>query len=120
MLQLLFHAIGDYLTQNDWVAVNKVKNTKLGYFACILHSLLYSLPFLFITSLYGWLFILISHFFIDKYRLAVYWLKLVNWNWSSKNFGFSEDKPFALSIWLLIIVDNIFHLICNYISVTYL
>jgi hypothetical protein len=54
-----------------------------------------------------------THFFIDRYRLAVYWIKLVNWNFQSSNFGFPEDVPKFLSIWLMIIIDNIFHISIN-------
>lgn len=36
------------------------------------------------------------------------------------NFGFATDRPFALSIWLMIIVDNTFHLIINHFALKYL
>lgn len=118
MVQLLLHGLGDYLLQNDWMAANKTQPTKKGYLACAIHATLYSLPFLLIGSLQAFLFIIITHFLIDKYRLAVYWIKLVNWNWQSRNFGYADDKPMWMSVWLLIIIDNLMHLICNYIALT--
>ena len=118
--QLLLHATGDYLTQNDWMAQNKTKSSLKGYLACLIHAIAYSLPFLLIGSFAAWIVIFVSHFFIDKYRLATYWIKLVNWNWKSKNFGFDNEKPTWMSVWLMIIIDNVFHLICNYFSLKYL
>ena len=50
MLQFFLHMIGDYVTQNDWMATAKTKNSKEGYLACLIHSVLYSLPFLIIGS----------------------------------------------------------------------
>lgn len=112
-LSILLHLVGDYLTQNDWIANHKTKRTDVA----LLHVSLYSLPFLVIVPSAYWLVVFLSHFFIDRYRLAVYWIKLVNWNWQSKNLGFADDKPPFLSIWLMIIIDNTFHLVFNTIAI---
>jgi hypothetical protein len=32
------------------------------------------------------------------------------------NFGFGLDRPFAITIWVYIICDNLLHIICNYIA----
>lgn len=106
---LIFHFIGDYLLQNDWMAKNKTKS----YLVAFVHALIYSLLFLFIVDIYSWLIILISHFIIDRFRLAVYWVKIINWNFKSNNFGFDESKPSFVSVWLLIIVDNTIHILIN-------
>ena len=106
---LLLHLIGDYLTQNDWMATGKTK----AHFPALVHATIYSIPFLLICPSPWWLVIYISHFLIDRYRLAVYWIKLVNWNWSSQNFGFGEEKPAWMAVWLMIIVDNTFHVLIN-------
>lgn len=111
---LLFHFIGDYLLQNDWMASNKTKSS----FAAFIHALTYSALFALITNLEEWLVIFGTHFLIDRFRLAVYWIKLVNWNWKSKNYGYSDDKPAFLSIWLLIIIDNTFHILINTLCLT--
>jgi len=37
------HLIGDYLIQNDWMALNKKKNSWI----CLVHVLTYMIPFLF-------------------------------------------------------------------------
>lgn len=106
----LLHLVGDYLLQNDWMAQNKTKE----WFPCFVHCLLYSLPFglIFWQSPLIW-GVFLSHYAIDRYRLAQYWIRLTNWRWGGDNFGYAEDKPKFLSVWLLIIVDNTFHLLIN-------
>lgn len=109
IIGFIFHLIGDYLFQNDWMAREKVKSN----FAAFIHSFTYSALFLFLVSPLFWLIILGTHFFIDRYRLAVNWIKLVNWNWNSINFGYGEEKPMWMSVWLMIIIDNTFHIVIN-------
>lgn len=109
IIGFIFHLIGDYLLQNDWMARNKTKDSV----AAMLHAAVYSLLFRLLVPKWYWMAIFISHFFIDRYRLAEYWIKLVNWNWRSKNHGYPEDKPKYMSVWLLIIIDNVFHIIVN-------
>ena len=110
----IFHLIGDYLLQNDWMAQNKTKN----WFPCLVHCFLYTLPFLSIFSFSPLIFIVfITHYFIDRYRLAQYWIRLVNWKWDGDNFGYGDDKPKWMSVWLLIIIDNTFHIVFNSISI---
>lgn len=117
--QLLLHAIGDYVTQNSWMANNKTKFTIVGWISCLIHALIYGLPFLLICAPNQFALIFITHFFIDKFRLAVYWIKLVNWNWKSNNHGFSDNTPVWLSTWLLIIIDNTFYITINYLSIKF-
>lgn len=73
---LLLHFVGDYLLQNDWMAQGKTKD----WFPCFVHCLFYALPFSLILwqSPFLWL-VFGSHYLIDRYRLAVYWIKLVNY-----------------------------------------
>jgi hypothetical protein len=74
MEQLILHLIGDYLTQSDWMAQNKTK----AYFPAFVHALVYSMPFLCLTThIPALLCIFVTHFFIDRFRLARYvvWAK---------------------------------------------
>ncbi len=80
MEQLILHLIGDYLTQSDWMAQNK---TKAFWPACC-HAIFYSLPFglLAIYSprpVLAMDVIFVTHFFIDRYRLARYVVWIKNW-----------------------------------------
>jgi len=116
-LSLLFHLVGDYLLQNSWIANNKTKKTWIA----LLHAGLYTALFYFITGFTLALFVIFStHFLIDRFRLAVYWIKLVNWSWGKTNFGYGEKTPPFLSTWLMIIIDNTFHIIINTISILFL
>ena len=121
METLLAHLFGDYIIQNNWMATKKTENSLEGYLACLIHVILYTIPFLLITTNPLHISIIfLTHFFIDKFRLAIYWIKFWNWNWEDGNFGFPASTPFALSIWLMIIIDNTFHLLINYLTITLL
>jgi hypothetical protein len=70
---LLGHLVGDYLLQNEWMAMNKSKNSMEGLNAAVVHCLLYT----FAVCLFMWNFSLVwicvvwlSHFPIDKFALA--------------------------------------------------
>jgi len=109
MIQILLHLIGDYILQNHWMAVNKVKR----WIPAVIHVTLYTIPFLLITSSATALFIIWStHLLIDRFRLAKYIPILVNWN---KN-GYPEGTPVWLSTWIIIIIDNTLHLTINYMA----
>lgn len=119
MLPLLFHLIGDYVIQNDWMAQNKTKSNK----AAAIHALSYAALFAFIApSVAAWLVIFWTHFFIDRYRLATYWIRF--WNRvpteDAGPFGYSKGKPEYMSFWLMVIIDNTMHLSINHLALAYL
>ena len=121
--QLVAHAVGDYLLQSDWMATEKTKRSV----AALAHVMTYGLPFLlFRPSLAAYAVIVGSHFVIDRWRLARYvvWVK----NWMGPNRPWSEcvltgypgERPAFMAVWLLIIADNILHVICNGLALRYL
>ena len=110
---LLLHLCGDYLLQNHYLSQQKTQ----AHIPALIHAGIHGLLFLTIISPALAFVVFVTHFFIDRYRLAVYWIKLVNWNFQSTNFGFPEDVPKFLSIWLMIIIDNIFHISINSLCV---
>jgi len=153
--QLLAHAVGDYLLQSDWMATRKTAESR----AALVHALTYSLPFLFLQpSLLAISFIVLTHFVIDRWRLARYLVWAKNWfapRWvpalelevpqpfisgrftavalESSSFlvrnmpwrlcsgnGYDPARPAWLTTWLLIIADNILHVICNGLALRYL
>lgn len=134
MEQLLLHLFGDFIVQNDYVALNKKKNTLKGWIYCLWHCISYSLPFLLITNWKAVLVIGLTHFIIDKTNIVAYFLAMRNntkellyvgnfkWvkKYNVKNFGFLPERPFAITIWLLIFTDNTLHLIINYLCVTFI
>ena len=143
MLQLILHLIGDYVLQSDWMAQRKTKH----WFPALCHSVVYSLPFLLITSSYAWFVIFSTHYFIDRYRLARYVVYAKNFlaprdtyhgmihdsggtrhEWTDwwhewkdcSATGYHKDSPLWLSVWLLIAADNTIHLLINYLSIEFL
>lgn len=120
MLQLILHGIGDYFLQTDFQALNKKKAGWFGFWQCLKHCITYSLPFLFIGSWQAVSVIFITHFIIDRTNLVAWSLAYKNGIRTIENFGFGLERPFAISIWLYIICDNICHIICNYIALKYL
>jgi hypothetical protein len=93
------HLIGDYLLQNDWMALNK-KNKS---FNCLMHVLTYCLPFL-LCALAPWQIVLIGiqHFIQDRTNLVVWLMKI-------KGSGQFASGP--CSPWSIIITDNILHVL---------
>jgi hypothetical protein len=70
---IVAHMVGDYLSQNRWMALNKHKD---GWIA-LLHSAIYALSVLFIC---GWSdtrfwIVFVSHFLIDFLRIGALWRK---------------------------------------------
>jgi len=146
MEQLLAHLIGDYILQNHWMANSKTSNS----WAALLHVLLYGLPFLLLVSnVYQWFIIIGTHFIIDRWRLASYWIDF--WGTGKEGWftaaimrtrGFEKsggigwkrhvvgvtyeqrstapDAPDWLGVWLLIIVDNTMHLTINWATLRWM
>lgn len=120
--QLVCHAIGDYILQSDWMATEKTKRT----LAAVLHVLAYSVPFLFLQpSLAAWVVIVGTHFVIDRWRLARYvvWAKNLPatppWRECTAT-GYPPDRPAWMAVWLLIIADNVLHVVINGLALRYL
>jgi hypothetical protein len=124
MEQLLLHLIGDYVTQTDWMARTKIKTT----LAALCHAIVYSLPFLLLSpSPAAITVIALSHFLIDRYRLARYVAfaknKLSDWQltWADcQATGYPSAMPAGQAFWLLILVDNTMHLSINYSALRWL
>lgn len=121
--QLLAHAIGDYILQSDWMAEGKTKSDTIA----MIHALAYSLPFLFFNPSAPALGVIFAtHAIIDRYRLARYVVWAKNWlgpnrPWSECSAtGYPPSKPAFLSVWLLIIADNIMHVTINALALRYL
>lgn len=124
MSAVLAHFVGDYLIQSHWMASEKVE----GWFPAACHALTYTLVFLFITtSPLALAIICLSHFAIDHWRLARFVVYAKNFlapkkYWPSKltPTGYDESVPAWMATWLLIITDNIIHIVINLIAIKYL
>lgn len=115
--QIVAHFVGDFILQSDWMVANKGRR----WDAALVHAVVYTLPFLFITTHPVTLAVIaLSHMVIDRWRLArhLIWFKNSLWPdsrpWSEcKETGFPPDVPKHLSVWLMIIVDNTVHILIN-------
>jgi len=127
MPQLICHLLGDYVVQNHWMATNKVR----AWWPAIVHAAVYSLVFLLWLqpSWQAMAVIFGTHAVIDRYRLAGYWVRFYGIGCESWFQRYDREKcrgkapepaPPFLAVWLLIIVDNTFHLAINYAALRYL
>lgn len=133
--QLLAHAVGDYVLQSDWMANEKTKRS----LAALAHVVTYALPFLFLRPSLAALAVIVgTHFAIDRWRLARFMCWAKNWmaprTWYQPNVpgpstqawrncagtGYPSERPPWLAVWLLIIADNVMHVLINGLALRYL
>lgn len=123
--QLVAHAVGDYVLQSDWMANEKTKRS----LAAFVHATTYAWPFLLLSTDWRALAIIVgTHFVIDRWRLArwvVLWKNLIGGHLLDprplgvvlqtyeSSHGSPIVRPPFLSVWLLIIVDNLMHVTIN-------
>ena len=96
---ILAHLIGDYILQNDWMALNKKQST----WHCVVHIFFYMLPFLFCELSSFQLFMIASqHYLIDRSNFVL-------WFMHAKGQGaFATGVCFP---WSQIVMDNILHIL---------
>jgi hypothetical protein len=121
--QLIAHGVGDYILQSEWMAREKTKRS----LAAFVHCIFYILPFLFITQNPSTLLVIGgSHFVIDRWHIArhVAWLKNRPWPgsrpWSDcRATGFGPETPAWVAGWLVVIIDNLMHILINGLAIRY-
>lgn len=144
--QLLCHLAGDFVLQNDYMALNKSKRS----FPCLVHVIIYTSVFLFLTTSWKALLVIgITHFLIDRFHTPLkrfIWLKnklgaenkSLSFDYCNTT-GFYDDSPynkevpdcvvkrifgeprlFFITAWLYIVHDNFLHLLINYLALKYL
>jgi Protein of unknown function (DUF3307) len=117
--QLLAHLTGDYLLQNDWMAVEKTSRS----WPAAVHAVTYTAAFVPLTRHPARLAVIGgSHFVIDRWRLARYvvWarnqLSPASYRapWADcRATGFPPGRPDWLTVWLMFIADNTLHGLIN-------
>lgn len=123
---LVAHLVGDYVIQSHWMATDKTRQ----WLPAIIHGIVYTLPFIFITqSLPALLVIAGTHIIIDHYRLAKHIAFAKNFlapksqwpSWEdSKATGYPSATPPWMAVWLMIILDNTVHILINIGAVLWL
>ena len=93
------HLIGDYLFQNDWMALYKKKSS----LRCSIHVVCYMVPFL-LCGLAWWQLALIAaqHYAIDRTQFVVWFMKV------NRQETFSTGPCWP---WSQIVMDNILHIL---------
>jgi Protein of unknown function (DUF3307) len=125
--QLISHLVGDYIFQTDHMASRKTAH----HLPALLHALTYTAAFLPITrDLRALATIGVTHFFIDRYRLARYLTYAKNlaapreyraqFPHHSQDTGYPTRTPADRTVWLMIAADNTLHLGINRLAIRYL
>lgn len=98
---MLAHLIGDYVLQNDWMATNKKRRD----LPCMVHAILYTIPFLF-CSMQPWqlLAIMVQHFLQDRTDFVVWFAK-------AKGSGPFVDPKGIFFPWSIVALDNVLHIL---------
>jgi len=130
---ILGHFVGDYLFQNQWMAIGKSQPGRLGHVACTVHVLLYTFA---VALLTGWhpLFLLVvavPHWIIDRWSLATYILWLKNgyspWTaWEKTQPSDAAEERLVKNVWkvsfaapVYIFNDNTLHWVCLWFTCKY-
>jgi len=131
---LLGHLLGDYLLQNEDMALNKSKNTLVGWYFAIIHCYIYTLA----VCVFMWNFdfiwiiaVFLSHFPIDKFGLAEKYMKYVkgsslrqyidtvNWTAERAPDDFTKGHQMltgGFRAFVYAVTDNSMHLILMYLA----
>ncbi len=105
-LAIIGHLVGDYLLQNDWMALNKKKHT----LHCAVHCTLWTLA---VCAFTGWWMPLaiavlwVTHFAQDRTQIILYWMTKIN-----RQPKFAEPP---MSPWSIIVVDNVWHIVALWV-----
>lgn len=97
------HLVGDYLLQNDWMAMGKKSST----FICSVHCLLWTLAVYFCQAadrpwpIWTLPILFLTHFAQDRTELVRWWME----HKGQRGFASVPMAP-----WSLIVVDNVLHL----------
>ena len=133
---MLGHFVGDYVLQNQWMALNKSKKGWKYNIPCFIHVALYTLAIHFFTHGYlqpesQFLFLIavfIPHYIIDRTSFANYILRLKN-GYSledtvvkipsaSHKAGLVQDMwKIAFAAPVYIMNDNTLHFVCLWFTV---
>lgn len=108
-LAIVGHLVGDYLLQNDWMALNKKKPGLLGLMACWTHSAIWALSVCLFAGWSGWaeVLLMLAHFAQDRTNVIAWWMTRVN---RQEKFLAPPCGP-----WSAIVVDNVWHIVTLFI-----
>ncbi len=97
---LVGHLVGDYLLQNDWMALNKKKSTAV----CAAHCAIWAtMVWLFAWwPWWTWPVLFATHFAQDRTGVVAWYMRTAG----QKQFATGACAP-----WSTIVVDNVWHIV---------
>jgi hypothetical protein len=101
---LVGHLAGDYLAQNDWMALNKKRSS----FHCAVHCAVWTALVMLFAQWPLWtaLPLFASHFLQDRTQIVAWYMDAVG----QKSFRTGLCAP-----WSAIVVDNVWHVVTLWI-----
>jgi len=124
---LLGHLLGDYLLQNQWMALNKSKNSWIGWLAAFVHCIIYTFSICMFMQNFDMIWIIVvflSHFPIDKFGLAEKYMHYIKGS-GMKDYLLKDKQNVVLNRYDMLeggfaslvytITDNSLHLIIMYL-----
>lgn len=100
-LAIIGHLVGDYLLQNDWMALHK----KQSDVHCAVHCALWTLAVCVVAGWSApaiWLVLFIAHYAQDRTNVVAWWMDTIG----QRQFRTGPCAP-----WSSIVVDNVWHLV---------
>jgi hypothetical protein len=98
------HLVGDYLAQNDWMALNKKRSS----LACGVHCLIWTACVVAFSWFPVWTAIplFVTHFIQDRTTVIAKWMDLN---------GQQQFRTGPCAPWSIIVVDNVWHILAIWI-----
>lgn len=114
---VLGHLTADYLLQSKNMALHKTDRTNEGDLYCFVHCLIYTITvatFLWTFNPFVLALIFLSHYPIDRFSLATFWLRLIRGRDLLAEYMSDEPYreiriPFACFVYA--VADNTMHLV---------
>lgn len=128
IVSFIAHLLGDFTLQNHQMANLKSKNSLV----CAVHVLIYSSLFLVLMGSFAevsWpalLVIATTHYLIDRHKLADRWARIYGVGYQDNLLEpafpgpLLDDPPEHMKDWLVVIVDQSFHLAINTAALLFL
>lgn len=97
---LVGHLVGDYLLQNDWMALNK----KSSSFHCCVHCGIWGTSVLLFAGWPAWIWpvLFATHFLQDRTSVVGWYMNAIG----QRQFATGVCAP-----WSVIVVDNVWHIL---------
>lgn len=103
---LVGHLVGDYLIQNDWMALHK----KQSSVRCAIHCALWTAAVCVFAGWWlsplVWLILFVAHFAQDRTNVIAWWMDAI---------GQHKFRTGPCAPWSTIVVDNVWHIVTLYL-----